>query len=375
MALSYSAMASVVPVIGLLCRSTPPVTPRDATLPAFLATQARQTAAGARCGDCGQSSPPKSAEAAGDVRFRALVGWVGEHPRCPTELHEDAGPTVSLGRHLGGEEGHSVADPGGLLHVVRDDDDRVASLDLMHQVLDAGGCDWIERRARLVHQDDLRLNREGSGDAEALLLTARQAEARRLQPVLHLVPQRGAAQRLLDNIVELALLQPASDARAVRDVVIDALRERVGFLEYYADVTADLCRRNVRAVEIDAVVLDRSFDAGADDGVVHSVEAPQHGAFAAARLSDEGNDFVGSHFQRDLAHRPEVAVVHGQIFCFEHRRSSSWFLDGCVRGGLTGLGHEVAALLGGLGRSGNEVFGHSSISSSPGVQTAHAPKP
>src|SRR3954469_374624 len=215
MALSYSEIASVVPVIGLLCRSTPPVTPCDATLPAFLATQARQTAAGARCRDCGQSSPLQSAETAGDVRFCALVGWVREHPRCPAEFHQHAGATVSFGRHLGGEEGHSVADAGGLLHVVRDDHDRVASLDLVHQVLDARRCDWIERRARLVHQDDFWLDREGSGDAEALLLTARQAKARRLQPVLHLVPQRGTAQRLLDHIIELTLLQPTSDARAV----------------------------------------------------------------------------------------------------------------------------------------------------------------
>ena len=79
-------------------------------------------------------------------------------------------------------------------------------LDLLHQVLDAGGRDRVERRARLVHQDHLGLDGDRAGDAQALLLAARQAERRALQPVLHLVPQRGAPQRLLDDAVELALL-------------------------------------------------------------------------------------------------------------------------------------------------------------------------
>ena len=38
-----------------------------------------------------------------------------------------------------------------------------------------GGGDRVERRARLVHQDHLGLDRDGAGDAQALLLAARQA--------------------------------------------------------------------------------------------------------------------------------------------------------------------------------------------------------
>ena len=78
------------------------------------------------------------------------------------------------------------------------------------------------------------------GDAQPLLLPARQAERRRLQPVLDLVPQRRAAQRFLDDVVEFALLRHAGDPWAVGDVVVDALGERVGLLEHHADVAADL---------------------------------------------------------------------------------------------------------------------------------------
>jgi hypothetical protein len=57
------------------------------------------------------------------------------------------------------------------------DRDRVVGLQFVDQLLDLRGRDRVERRARLVEQDDLRLDGDGAGDAQALLLPARQAEA------------------------------------------------------------------------------------------------------------------------------------------------------------------------------------------------------
>ena len=71
-----------------------------------------------------------------------------------------------------------VADARGLLHVVGDDHDRVARLDLLHEILDPRRGDRIECRARFVHQDHVGLHGEGPGDAQALLLPARQTECR-----------------------------------------------------------------------------------------------------------------------------------------------------------------------------------------------------
>ena len=45
-------------------------------------------------------------------------------------------------------------------------------------------------------------DREAARDAEPLLLATRERERRLLQLVLHLVPQRGLRQRLLDDVVE-----------------------------------------------------------------------------------------------------------------------------------------------------------------------------
>ena len=102
------------------------------------------------------------------------------------------------------EEAGEVRDARRLLHVVRDDDDRVVLLQLEDQLLDLLGRDRVERGARLVHQQHLGLVAERAGDAEPLLLAARQAGAALVEPVLHLVPQRRLAQAALDQIGQVA---------------------------------------------------------------------------------------------------------------------------------------------------------------------------
>ena len=72
----------------------------------------------------------------------------------------------------------------------------------MDQILDLRGRDRIERGARLVHEDDLGLDGDRAGDAQALLLAAGERQRAVVEAVLHLVPQRGAAQALLDRLVE-----------------------------------------------------------------------------------------------------------------------------------------------------------------------------
>jgi hypothetical protein len=63
---------------------------------------------------------------------------------------------------------------------VYDDDDGVLGDQVVDGVLDLRGADRVERRRRLVHQDDLRVGGDGTGDAESLLLAeaAREARAR-----------------------------------------------------------------------------------------------------------------------------------------------------------------------------------------------------
>ena len=62
----------------------------------------------------------------------------------------------------------------------------------------------IERARRLVEQQHFGLVRERARDAQPLLLSARETERALAQTILHLVPQRGAAQRRFDDRVEVA---------------------------------------------------------------------------------------------------------------------------------------------------------------------------
>src|SRR5688572_10590311 len=81
----------------------------------------------------------RSAESARDVVLGALVPGVGEDVGRPVELHEETGAVAGGLVGSGGEEGGAVRDACGLLHVVRDDDDRELLPEVEHQVLDAGG--------------------------------------------------------------------------------------------------------------------------------------------------------------------------------------------------------------------------------------------
>jgi hypothetical protein len=62
-------------------------------------------------------------------------------------------------------------------------------------------------------------------------LAAREVQAGGVELVFDLVPQRGVHQGLLDAGVAVAV--EALDLEIVGDVVVDALRERVRFLEHH----------------------------------------------------------------------------------------------------------------------------------------------
>ena len=116
----------------------------------------------------------RSAEAARDVVLSGLFRRVGEDLGGVVILNQLA--RLSDSREV--EKRGPVGYPSGLLHVVGDDDDRVAALEFADQVLDRQGGDRVERGAGLVHQQDRRLDGDGPGDAQPLLLTTRQTRAR-----------------------------------------------------------------------------------------------------------------------------------------------------------------------------------------------------
>src|SRR5215210_393444 len=231
---------------------------------------------------------------------------VGEDVRGSPVLDEVAGPIVA---HR--EERRPVADPRGLLHVVRHDDDRVALLQLCHEVLDLERRAWVERGRRLVHQDHVRCGRDRSRDAEPLLLAARQRQRRLSELVLDLVPQYRPPEAGLDELVQVASV--AVDPGAEGDVVPDRLRERVWPLEDHSDPAPQLDRVDARGVDVGAVVEDLALRARAWHEVVHPVDGPQERRLAAAGGPDERRDPAGRDGERDLPDRAEATVPARQL--------------------------------------------------------------
>src|SRR5262245_49625060 len=86
-------------------------------------------------------------------------------------------------------EAHVVGDPVSLLQVVRDDHDRHVLAQLHDQLLDLLRRLRIERGARLVQEEHLRLRHQRPGDAEALLLAAREPKRRVGEVVLDLLEE------------------------------------------------------------------------------------------------------------------------------------------------------------------------------------------
>src|SRR6266436_1834123 len=252
---------------------------------------------------CSEAMIVSSAKSAGDVVLRASIARRGE----------DLAGLVELDQLAEIHEGGLVGDARGLLHVVGDDRDRVALGQFLDQLLDLGGRNRIERRARLVEQDHFRPHGDGAGDAEPLLLAAGQAQARGVELVLDLVPQRAAAQRLLDAAVHLGSGNLFVEPDAERDVLIDRHRKRRRLLEHHADPRAQQIEIKLGIEDVGLVEHQLTGGALARIEIVHPVENPQPRRFATAGRPDEGRDAMGAQREVDVLQRRVFAVIEIQI--------------------------------------------------------------
>src|SRR6266850_1760650 len=102
-------------------------------------------------------SQPRLSESAGDVVLGLFLLRLDEQVVGDAELDQLA--NVHVGRE--------IRDPRGLLHVVRHDEDRHPLLEVVDQHLDRGGGDRVERRGRLVEQQQLRVGGASARRARA----------------------------------------------------------------------------------------------------------------------------------------------------------------------------------------------------------------
>jgi len=108
-------------------------------------------------------------------------------------------------------------------------------------------------------------------------------------------------------------------ARPKGNVIVDGLREGVGFLENHSHSLAERRHVHVGGVDIFSVEENLSVHARVRDGVVHSVEAAEEGGFSAAGRSYERGDLPRLYIHVDIFQRAEVAVVKIQVLNGENR--------------------------------------------------------
>ena len=122
------------------------------------------------------------------------------------------------------------------------------------------------------------------------------------------------AQALLDEIVEIGLrLHQAVDARAVGDVLVDRLRERIRLLENHADAGAQFDDVDRRIVDILLIERDLAGDAADVDRVVHAVQAAQEGRLAATGRADQRRDLALVDIKIDIEQRLFGTVEHADL--------------------------------------------------------------
>ena len=189
------------------------------------------------------------------------------------------------------EERGAVGQAPRLLHQVGDQHDGELRAQLLEHVLDAHGGHRIDRDRELVEQQEVGILRQCARDGEALLLAAREQASERSQAVLHLVPQRGAPQAALDQVVELGLAPSAGEPWRQRHVVVDRQRQPDRKREHHSDPGAqgvDVAPALDRA----AVEQQLAFDAHPGRHLVHAVDGAQERGLARAGRADDAEDLV-----------------------------------------------------------------------------------
>ena len=267
-------------------------------------------------------------------RSRRSAGRAGCSKICVGRARLDDVPGLVLG---GQEERAVVGDALGLLHVVGDDHDRhlVASSPIVSSMRRVEVGSSAEHGSSISSTSGL--HGQGPGDAQALLLAARQRAAGLASRFLHLVPQPGPLQALLDQRRRCSRTCGPDELQARQHVVGDRhRRERVRLLEHHADARADLGRRAGRGRRCRSpssstspascapgtsscmrLRIRRNVDLPQPDGPISAVTAPAHAdrdALEHLVVAEPGAHVLGSKSWRRASRRrrqPRPARVVG----------------------------------------------------------------
>ena len=212
-----------------------------------------------------------------------------------------------LDDHAAVHEDDAVRHRAGEGHLVRDDDHghlllRELADDLEHLARELG----VEGARRLVEEQQLRVQRKGPRDGDALLLPAGELAGVGIGLALeaHLLQEGRAA---LEDLVLLASVQERRLSEVFHDRVV---REEVEALEHEPEARAELVEFRLRGVDAG---LYGVLSVVEDVAAVRRLEkrrAAQQRTFAGARGADDRDDVAGLDGHGDVLQH----VVRGEGF-------------------------------------------------------------
>ena len=241
--------------------------------------------------------------------MRVRVPGFGEQRALVGELHDLA---EVHHRHSGRDVLHHR-------EVVRDEQVREpeASLQVLQQVDDLRLDRDIERRYRLVADDEPRLHRDRARDADALALPA--GEFVRVAP--RVLRRKADQTQEFRHPLAFPALGQTMQCKGFGEHVADGhsrVERAVRVLENHLHLTAQRAHLALREAEQVAPVepdLPRSR-------LDQAQREASGGRLAAARFADQRQSFPGVELEADVVDRANRLEVLDQVFCAQQRRHS-----------------------------------------------------
>ncbi|MNI34352.1 hypothetical protein D3C73_883410 [compost metagenome] len=225
-------------------------------------------------------------------------------------VQEDVGRRALLHDPAVLQHRHPVADAAHHLHLVSDQNDGQTQVAVqpVQQGQDVLGRLRVQGAGRLVAQQDAGAAGQGAGDADALLLTARQLS----RVLLGMIGQPQLGQKFRRPRPHLGL-RPSFQTQGEGDVVLDGLGvQQVEVLEDHADASPR--RAQLGGFEGgDFLAVDEDL---ARVGRLQPVDGADQGRFAGSRAAHYAEHFAARDVQVDsiqrraLARRAAIAPGH-----------------------------------------------------------------
>ena len=209
------------------------------------------------------------------------------------------------------ENDNLVAQQEGFIDVMGDEHDGLAELALQAQefLLKIGAHDGVDGAKRLVHEQDVGINREASRNADALLLATRELRG---VPLRHVAVEPHGVHEFERARVCLLLGHPVEPGN--RSDVVDhpTVRQEPRVLHDVADPAPQLHglnRRHVFAVDLELTAgrIDHAIDHAQQRRLARTARAHEHGRLAAG--NDDTELIDGKSAVVDVALTPILGEV------------------------------------------------------------------